>query len=103
MMDAVLATIANREQVIVDIDRESGRNELNSHLSYTLILNPLTVASSNLFHRGSQGWGVSPIKTMPLERQAAPSWWGCLCAMCFTSKKPPEQEFFVCARTDLAV
>ena len=28
------------------------------------------------------------IKTMSLEEQSAPSWWGCLCAVCF------EREFF---------
>jgi hypothetical protein len=30
-------------------------------------------------------------------------WWGCLCAVCFASKKPSEGEFFVPAGTDLAV
>jgi hypothetical protein len=40
---------------------------------------------------------------MPLERQTDPSWWGCLCAVCFASKKPSEREFFVPAGMDLAV
>jgi hypothetical protein len=57
-MDAILATIANGEQAIDDIDREAGRNKLISCLTFTLILNPLTVASSNPFCRGSRGWGV---------------------------------------------
>jgi hypothetical protein len=34
-MDAVLATIANGEQAIVDIDREAGRDKLISCLIYT--------------------------------------------------------------------
>jgi hypothetical protein len=33
----------------------------------------------------------------------APSWWECLCAVCFPSKKPSEQEFFDPAGMDLAV
>jgi len=52
------------------------------------------------------GGGVcSSIKTMALEGETAPSWWWCLCAVCFrcfTSKKPSEREFFVPAGTDLA-
>jgi hypothetical protein len=34
-MDIILATIANRERAIVDIDREAGRNKLISHIIYT--------------------------------------------------------------------
>jgi hypothetical protein len=30
---------------------------------------------------------------MPLERQTSPSWWGSMCAVCFASQKPFEQEF----------
>jgi hypothetical protein len=38
------------------------------------------MALSNLFRVGSLGGGVrSFIKTMPLEGETAPSWWGCLC------------------------
>jgi hypothetical protein len=29
--------------------------------------------------------------------------WGCLCAVCFASRQPSKQEFFVPTRTDLAV
>jgi len=43
----------------------------------------------------------SSIKTMPLEGKMAPSWWGCLCDVCFASKKPSEWEIFIPARTDL--
>jgi hypothetical protein len=57
-MDAILATIANRERAIVGIDREASRNKLISRLIFTLILNPLTAALSNPFRRGSHGWGV---------------------------------------------
>ncbi len=28
-------------------------------------------------------------------------WWGCLCDVCFASKKSSEREFFVLARTHL--
>ena len=53
------------------------------------------------------GGGVcSSIKTMPLEGQTAPSWWWCLwavCFSCFASKKPSEWEFFIPAKTDLAI
>jgi hypothetical protein len=52
-MDAVLAAIADGEKTIVGIDREAGRNTIISHLIFTLILNPLTVALSNPFCRGS--------------------------------------------------
>jgi hypothetical protein len=57
-MDAILATVANREQAIVGIYREASRNKLISCLIFTLILNLLTAALSNPFHRGSRGWGV---------------------------------------------
>jgi hypothetical protein len=57
-MDAILANLSDGEQAIVGIDREASRNKLISCLIFTLILNPLTAALSNPFHRGSQGWGV---------------------------------------------
>jgi hypothetical protein len=31
------------------------------------------------------------------------SWWGCLCDVCFASKKSSEREFFVPAGMHLAV
>ncbi len=58
-MDAILAIIANGEQVIVGINREAGRNKLISHLIFTLILNPLMAALSNPFRRGSRGCVLS--------------------------------------------
>jgi hypothetical protein len=57
-MDAILATIANGRQMIVDINKETGRNKLISCLIYYLILNPSTAASAKFFHRGSKGWGM---------------------------------------------
>jgi hypothetical protein len=45
----------------------------------------------------------SSIKTMPLEGETAPSWWGCLCAVCFAGKKSSERELFVPAGTHLGV
>jgi hypothetical protein len=56
-MDAILATIANRERAIVGINREASRNKLIFRLIFTLILNPSSVALSNPFRRGSWGWG----------------------------------------------
>ena len=101
-MDAILTTIADRGRAIVDIDREAGGNKLNSRLLHNFILNPSTLASANPFCRGSGRWGVFRyIEIMPLERQTAPSWWGCLFVVCFAGKKPPERDFFVPVRTDL--
>jgi hypothetical protein len=58
VVDAILATVANGERVVVDIDREVGRNKLISFLIYTLLLNPLTAALPNPFWRGCRGWGM---------------------------------------------
>jgi hypothetical protein len=92
-MDAILATIANGGRAIVDINREARRNKLISHFLYYLILNPLTATLAKPFRRGScWGWSMFSIKTMPLERQTTPSWWGCLCAVGFASQKPSKQE-----------
>ena len=64
-----------------------------SHLIYNFVLNPSSVASSNPFRSGS-------IETIMLERQTAPSWWGCLCDVGFAGKKKAfRAEFFVPART----
>jgi hypothetical protein len=57
-MDAILATIANARQAIVEIDREAGRNKLISHLIYYFLLHPSTSALAEPFRRGSQGWGM---------------------------------------------
>ncbi len=68
-MDFILATIADGKWAVVDINREGISAEV-------------------------PGGGVCPsIKTMPLEKQMAPSWQGCLCAVCFASKKPFAWEF----------
>jgi hypothetical protein len=56
-MDAILATIVDREQGIVGINRDASRNKLISFIIFTLKLNPLTAALSNPFRRGSWGWG----------------------------------------------
>jgi hypothetical protein len=57
-MDAMLDTVANSGQVIVDMDREAGRNKLISCLIYNLILNPLMGVSANPLRRGSWGWNI---------------------------------------------
>ncbi len=65
-MDAILATIANVGRAIVDINREARRNKLISHLLYYLILSPLTATLAKPFRRGSLGWGMFSLKTIPL-------------------------------------
>jgi hypothetical protein len=57
-INAILATIANSVQAIVDIDREAGRNKLISSLINYFILSPSMVALADPFCRGSQGWGM---------------------------------------------
>jgi hypothetical protein len=52
-MDAMLDTVADSGQVIVDMDREAGRNKLISCFIYNLILNPLMGALANPLRRGS--------------------------------------------------
>ena len=49
-MDAIVATIVDGGQVIVDIDREVGRNKLISQLIYNFI-----AASYNPYCRDSRG------------------------------------------------
>ena len=61
------------------------------------------VALSNPFQRGSQGWGVFIYGNHAARWENGASWWGCLCDVCFTSKKSLEREFFVPARTHLGV
>ena len=58
VMDAIVATVVDGGQEIVDIDIEAGRNKLIFHLLYSFTLNPSTAASSNPFWRGFWGWGV---------------------------------------------
>jgi hypothetical protein len=102
-IDAMLATIANGGQAVADIISEADRNELNYCSMKYFVLNPLAEALAGPFRRGSQSWGIFHLKTMPLERQLAPSWWGCLCAVCFASQKHSKREFFVSNRMNLAV
>jgi len=37
------------------------------------------------------------------RRENGSSWWGCLCGVCFASKKSSEREFFIPAGTHLGV
>ena len=60
-------------------------------------------ASSNPFQRGSWGWGMFLHQNHAARRENGSSWWGCLCDVCFTSKKSSEREFFVPAGTHLSV
>ena len=79
-MNAVLAIIANGGRAIVVIYREGV--EINYFLLYfidsdkTLRRRPRPTPCEE-----AHGAAVcSSIKTMPLEGETAPSWWGCLCA-----------------------
>ena len=53
--------------------------------------------------RGSRGWGVFIHGNHAARRENISSWWGCLCGVCFASKKSSEQEFFIPAGTHLGV
>ena len=52
-------------------------------------------ASSNPFRRGSRGWGMFIHGSHAARLENGSSWWGCLCDVCFASKKSSEREFFV--------
>ena len=60
-------------------------------------------ASSNPFQRGSRGWGMFLHQNHAARGENGSSWWGCLCDVCFASKKSSEREFFVPAGTHLGV
>jgi hypothetical protein len=79
-INAVLAIIADGERAIVSIYTDG--EEINYFLLYfidsnkTLQRRPRPTPSEE-----ATGGGVcSSIKTMALEGEMAPSWWGCLCA-----------------------
>jgi hypothetical protein len=75
--------------------QRGSRNKLISHLLYNFILNPSMAASSNPFQRGSWGWGVFIHGNHATRWENGSSWWGCLCDVCFDSKKSSEWEVFV--------
>ncbi len=79
------------------------RNKLFSPLFYWFYKNPSTAALANPFCSSSQGWGMFVHQNHATGGGNGASWWGCLWAVCFASKKHSEQEFFVPAKTDLAV
>jgi hypothetical protein len=77
---AVLAIIADGGRAIIVINREVV--EIKNYFLYvidsakTLRRRPLPTPCEE-----AAGGGVcSSIKTMALEGETAPSWWGCLCA-----------------------
>jgi hypothetical protein len=102
-MDAVWAIMANGGRAIIFIFRDADRNKLISYSLYKFIQNPSTSATSNPLRRGSRGWGVFIYGNHAARRENGTSWWGCLCDVCFASKKSSEREFFVPAGTHLAV
>jgi len=55
------------------------------------------------FRRGSRGWGMFIHGNHYARGENGSSWWGCLCDVCFASKKSSKREFFVPAGTHLAV
>jgi len=90
-------------RAIIFIFRDADRNKLISYSLYKFILNPSTSATSNPLRRGFRGWGVFIYGNHAARRENGTSWWGCLCDVCFASKKSSEREFFVPAGTHLAV
>jgi hypothetical protein len=79
-INAVWAIIADNGRAIVVIYRKGA--EINYFLLYfidsakTLQQRPLPTPCKEALG----GEVFSSIKTMPLEGETAPSWWGCLCA-----------------------
>ena len=98
-MDAIVATDDNGGRVIAVIYREAVEINYFSYLLYNFMLN----ASSNLLRRGSRGWGVFIHGNHAARREHGSSWWGCLCDVCFASKKSSEREFFVPAGMHVGV
>jgi len=79
-MDAILAIIVDGGRAITVIDREG--LEINYFLLWfidstkTLRWQPCPISSKE----APRGGVCVSIKTMLLEAETAPSWWGCLCA-----------------------
>ncbi len=92
-MDAILATIAKGGQAIVHIDREANRNKLITHLIYNLIQNPWKATSLTPFVWVFQGCGMFVHQNHAAGVEIGSSWWGCLWAVCFASKKPSKRNF----------
>ncbi len=74
-----------------------------SPLLYNFILNPLMVASSNPFRRGSRGWGTLVHQNHGAGGGNGSIMVGMFVCLCLVSKKPSEREFFVPVGTDLGV
>ena len=87
-MYAIVATVVDGGRTLVDINTEAV--EINQTLIYfvnlykTLRWRPRPTPSEE----APEGGVCSSMEIIPLERQIAPSWWGCLCDVCFASKKP---------------
>jgi hypothetical protein len=102
-MNVVLAIIANGGRAVVVIYREAV--EIKYFILYFIILY-LTLQWWPLptpFEEAPGGGVCSSMETMVLEGETAPSWWGCLCDVCFASIKSSEREFLVPAGTHLGV
>jgi len=79
-MNAVLAIIAGGGQAIVVIYREGV--EINNFLLYFIDSDKTLQRRPHPTPCEEAPGGVvcSSIKTMPLEGETAPTWWGCLCS-----------------------
>jgi hypothetical protein len=79
-MYVILAIIADNMQAIIVIDREAV--EINYFLLYFIdSAKTLRWRTRPTPCKEAPGGAVFlSIKTMPLEGETAPSWWGCLCA-----------------------
>jgi len=81
-MNAVLAIIANGGQAIIVNNREAV--QINYFLLW--LIDSAKTLQLRQWPRPTPckeapgGVVFSSIKTMPLEVETAPSWWGCLCA-----------------------
>ncbi len=82
-----MATVVDGGQAIVGINIEAIGNKLISNFLYNVILNPSMAASSNPFRRGSRGWSVFVCGNHATRWENGSSWLGCLCDVCFASKK----------------
>ena len=74
------------------------RGSRNKLISNNFILNPLMAATFNPFRRGAWGWDMLLHQNHTARWENGSSWWGCLCDVCFTSKKSSEREFFIPVR-----
>ena len=74
---------------------------LHSQRFYANLLNRLGV-HKEIVNRLTEPFQLVDVVITGTQWEKGSSWWGCLCDVCFASKKSSEREFFVPARTHLA-